>query len=198
MSPKIVDKESRRKEIALQAYEYLITVGVENFTTDGLIKFIGVGKSSLYNYFKSKDEILQEIIHQVMMDYINELETRLQSINSLKKKLLTVFEFYLLDTPEYKEGLKIYREYFSIYHDDKSQHIITSNKEMLEAWSSLVKNIIEYEVQKGKIQKESLNMVHGLICTADGMMMYDGIIEGFSLQDELKKYIENFIVLVEM
>lgn len=198
MSPKIVDKKIRRKEIAIQAYEYLIKVGIENFTTTGLIKFIGVGKSSLYNYFKSKDEIVQEVIYQVMMVYMSEMETRLKKTNSFKEKLLTVFEFYLLGTQEYKEGIKIYREYFSIYYDDKSHYVVESNKKMFHKWRNLVKNITKKEIDKGKIKKESLNMVYGLICTADGMMMYDGIVKEFSLQNELKKYIDTFIELVEI
>lgn len=198
MSPKIVNKEERRKELAFNAYEYLIVTGIENFTTNGLIKHLGIGKSSLYNYFESRDEIIQEIMYHVLMDYTSSMVSMIESEVGLKEKLSTIFEFYLVDSPEYKQGLQIYKEYLSTYFDSSNKKMVMYSEEMAKSWFGLIYDVIEAEVKKGHVKKEALHMANGLACAADGMLMYESMLEDFSLQTELKNYIENFITLVEV
>merc|ERR1712065_105051 len=93
--PKIVNKEQKRKEIALKAYEFICTQGIKNFSTDALIKYMNIGKSSLYNYFKSKDEILYEVQIISTDEYLKNIKNNLQDANTLKEKLYIFFNFYL-------------------------------------------------------------------------------------------------------
>ena len=57
--PKIVDHESRRREIALKATEVFLEFGYKNIGMRQLCEQLGMSKSAVYHYYKSKDELFK-------------------------------------------------------------------------------------------------------------------------------------------
>ncbi len=86
MSPKIIDKDEKRRDIVYKACDFILDYGVKNFSTSSFIKHLKIGKSSLYHYFKSKDEILYEVYYQIALDDIKRSEKIVNSSMSLKEK----------------------------------------------------------------------------------------------------------------
>ena len=58
MTPKIVDKEQRRLEIALAALEVFAREGFETTSISQIAKAIGIGKGTVYEYFPSKEALI--------------------------------------------------------------------------------------------------------------------------------------------
>ena len=58
MSPKIIDKEQRKYEIALVALEVFAEKGFEASSISEVAKLAGIGKGTIYEYFVSKEELI--------------------------------------------------------------------------------------------------------------------------------------------
>ncbi|GAA0876935.1 TetR/AcrR family transcriptional regulator [Wandonia haliotis] len=54
--------EEKREEILLKATQVYTRYGIRSVTMDDLARELSVSKKTIYNYFKDKDEIVQEII----------------------------------------------------------------------------------------------------------------------------------------
>ncbi len=57
MAPKVVDKEQRRKEIALSCLDLIHDVGIKKLTVSQVAQTAGIGKGTIYEYFENKEDI---------------------------------------------------------------------------------------------------------------------------------------------
>ena len=57
MAPKIVDREQRKKEIALAALEVFAEHGIESTSISQIAAAAGIGKGTVYEYFDTKLEL---------------------------------------------------------------------------------------------------------------------------------------------
>ena len=63
MSPKIVDRDLRRREIAMAALEVFAEHGFEATSISQIAAAAGVGKGTIYLYFATKAELTVEAAH---------------------------------------------------------------------------------------------------------------------------------------
>lgn len=59
--PKIVDKKQKRADIAMAAMGVFAEKGYENTPVREISKSAGIGKGTFYEYFKDKEDVLNEI-----------------------------------------------------------------------------------------------------------------------------------------
>ena len=196
--PKIVNKEKKRKEIALKAYEFIMENGIKKFSTDTLIIYMGIGKSSLYNYFKSKDEILFEVYRIGADDYIEQLKVNIQKANTLKEKLYTLFSFYLVDVIENPNLKDLYKKYTMVSLEDKTDYMIMINEKFINNLEPIVNEIFTSELKKGTVKKEALSFIEYLQISVDGIFIYSCGLRNFDLKEKVEKFIDSFIKLVEV
>ncbi len=71
--PKIVDKAKRKSEIAAVALNLFAQKGFESTTLQNIADAAGLGKGTLYHYFKSKGDMLKNVADEIMMEYVNAL-----------------------------------------------------------------------------------------------------------------------------
>ncbi|CAM4192754.1 TetR family transcriptional regulator [Bacillus wiedmannii] len=64
----VKEYEERRKEILETAERLFITKGYTKTTVNDILKEIGIAKGTFYHYFKSKEEVMDEIIMRVIKD----------------------------------------------------------------------------------------------------------------------------------
>lgn len=84
--PKIIDVEKKREEIMKEALEVFAEKGYYNTTLSDIAERCGMGRTTLYQYFKNKDEI-----YNYTIDYITGVvENDYKSI--IKQPDLTVIE----------------------------------------------------------------------------------------------------------
>ncbi|MCF7912077.1 MAG: TetR/AcrR family transcriptional regulator [Candidatus Cloacimonetes bacterium] len=57
MAPKIVDREEKKREIVMAAMEVFSEKGVANTKMIDIARAAGIGKGTIYEYFKNKDDI---------------------------------------------------------------------------------------------------------------------------------------------
>ncbi|HDR7276649.1 TetR/AcrR family transcriptional regulator [Bacillus cereus] len=62
----IKEYEERRKEILETAERLFLTKGYTKTTVNDILKEIGIAKGTFYHYFKSKEEVMDEIIMRII------------------------------------------------------------------------------------------------------------------------------------
>src|ERR1700743_2283885 len=81
-------KEDIIQEQILQAAKRLFQVhGLHKVTMDDVAKAIGKGRSSLYYYYKSKDEIFDAVMHIEIQDMLNSIAHAVNRVPTVEQKL---------------------------------------------------------------------------------------------------------------
>lgn len=78
----MVDKDEFRKKIIISAGQIFSRYGFRKTTMDELAKALKMGKSSIYYYFKSKEEIFEAVILSEANMLRNELTKAIKSVDS--------------------------------------------------------------------------------------------------------------------
>ena len=73
MSPKIVDKELKKMEILHAAIKVFASKGIPNTKMIDIAREAGIGKGTIYEYFRSKKEIIQETF-QAFLQELDQVE----------------------------------------------------------------------------------------------------------------------------
>ncbi|WP_434658776.1 TetR/AcrR family transcriptional regulator [Sulfurimonas sp. NW9] len=65
----IVDKEQKKKDIALGTKALILKDGINNITIAQIAKAANIGKGTVYEYFKNKDEVVFELVEILMQEH---------------------------------------------------------------------------------------------------------------------------------
>ena len=74
--------EKRKKELLKIAYDMFLTQGYENTSVDEIIEKAQIAKGTYYYYFKSKEQMLEEVI-DMMIDYETEMAKQIIGMDIL-------------------------------------------------------------------------------------------------------------------
>ncbi|MCU5098260.1 TetR/AcrR family transcriptional regulator [Bacillus wiedmannii] len=87
----VKEYEERRKEILETAERLFITKGYTKTTVNDILKEIGIAKGTFYHYFKSKEEVMDEIIMRIIKDDVAKAKAIVSNPNiSVLEKLFRV------------------------------------------------------------------------------------------------------------
>lgn len=75
---RIVKKpDERRREIILGSRDLFLSQGYENTTMQDVMTKLRIAKGTTYHYFKSKEELLEAVVDDMVTDYVNVIEKSL-------------------------------------------------------------------------------------------------------------------------
>jgi len=83
----MINKEEFRKKVIISAGQIFSRYGFKKTTMDEIAKALKMGKSSIYYYFKSKEEIFEAVVLYEANLLRNELTTSIKSVESPVDKL---------------------------------------------------------------------------------------------------------------
>jgi len=164
---KIVNKQEKRKEIALNCKELFLEKGMK-VTVLALAQSAHVGKGTIYEYFKNKEDIIFEILNLLIEEFNKEFFVRLNSVNTAFEKLLIFAEFFYRD---YKDLQKIYKEFLSINLTTSTQEMkefATGNKEF---YYKVLEDILKYGIAKKELKKKSLKYKRIIYTMCEGLFI---------------------------
>jgi AcrR family transcriptional regulator len=88
----VLSKEEQLKDEAIQAAQKLFQqYGFHKTTMEDIAKAMGRGKSTLYYYYKSKDEIFLAVIMQEIEDVFKTTKKAIEKVNNAEEKLKVYF-----------------------------------------------------------------------------------------------------------
>src|SRR5690625_475580 len=87
-------KKIKRPELMKTTEKLLLEQGYGGFNFSALSKLLGVGRSTLYEYYASKDELIVDYMNELMVNYTDELSVIVASENA-KDQLLQLIELMI-------------------------------------------------------------------------------------------------------
>ena len=193
----IVDKVQKKKDIAFSCKDLFVQNGINSLTISQIAKVAGVGKGTIYEYFKNKEEIVFELVNILMKEHSEKLQITLGEQSSVKNMIKKFAEFFYTD--ENSELRTIYKEFISI-------SLVTPNKEMLAFQTECFNNyflwfeeIFKRGVSEGELIPQALGLVKGIFVTAEGMFIDStSTNEIYDVENDLNSYIDNLFELIEV
>jgi AcrR family transcriptional regulator len=141
----MVNKEEFRKKIIISAGQIFSRYGFRKTTMDEIAKALKMGKSSIYYYFKSKEEIFEAVVLHEANILRNELTMAIKSVDSPIGKM----ENYVFVRMKAFEKLA---NYYNAIFDKNLDHFefiekIRSKYDLEEI--AILRLILYYGVRKG-------------------------------------------------
>jgi TetR/AcrR family acrAB operon transcriptional repressor len=192
-----VDKDKKRRDIAIACTELLLEKGIKNLTITEIAKTAGIGKGTVYDYFNNKEEIVFEIIRNFIERHHRYLLSQSDKRTSTKQKIFYLFDFFLSEFKSYEKHLDVYREYLSVTLSSKFSPMIEFNKEFSGFIKNILEDIIEEGIKKGEIKDVSRNLVDGIMKAERGYMLVAWA-EDRDLRKDFKAYINTLFDLIEI
>ena len=157
MAPKIVDKEMRRLEIATAASILFGRYGFDKVKIDDVAKAAGIGKGTVYEYFKNKDELIngafEMLIGHIMQEISATVDLTLKPLDALEK--LTFSMATALDHVGDQYGF--FLEYvLMLSRGGGNTDIMT---DMLIEYRGLVAGLLEAAVDAGQV-RQNVDIAH--------------------------------------
>lgn len=97
-TPDLNKEDQKRAEIITAAQKIFQVYGLEKTTMDDIASAVGMGKSSLYYYFKSKEDVFYAVAKCEMEDMTAIIRRELDACKTPSRRLKTLFvsRFYAL------------------------------------------------------------------------------------------------------
>ena len=173
--PKIVDKDSKRKEIARIAMGLFALNGFEKTSIREITSRIGMGKGTFYDYFKDKEDILNEITQLIfeemagtLIEKIGHVEDPISLLTGLLKEAVKMDDDSEQLMLTYYD---IWRRGFSQKHESKYIEIVQKH---INNSRLTIAAIIETAKAQGKVRADidSSMMATMLFALFDGLCFH--------------------------
>jgi AcrR family transcriptional regulator len=190
--PKVIPeyKEAAKTKIIEAARKVFTKKGYHDTTMDDIAKEIGVSKGALYSYFKSKEDLLQEISlqnHQTLRDIIN---------TACKSHDLTqaLEEVYTQMTEKYGGNMHTNFEIIALAaHDSKTQKII---REDFRRDIDTVQTFLEDKMKHGTMRTDVNARILAELFTSLYMGTMAKLILGFDTKEVHNNWIESMLLIL--
>jgi len=184
-------KEQKRKSIAKSTCALFIEKGYVNITISEIAKVANIGKGTVYEYFKNKEEIVFELMACLQEDYDPKLQKKLEQKSSTKEKILYLFDIYLGADEIVQIQRKIYKEYLSVFIGHRTEKMKEYHHQMIQKYTKIVNEIFTQAIQNKEISEYSHDMIPSIFATLDGFFIAQ--VEN----DIIYKYVDTLFVLLE-
>ena len=189
--PKIVNSDEKINFICEKAYEEFIRNGVNNFSLNKFIEAINMSKGQFYYYFKTKEELISEVIDKKAQKIFDDTVENVAKEKTFCNKLLSLFSFYLGNcSQEDKQFDKLIKDTFYLYLNMKNQYIKQKNAEYYDFIHKIVDEIFTEMIEIDYIKNDSKKFIPSLIATADGMYLQSMTLENYDIKKNLIDYID--------
>lgn len=193
----IVDKVQKRKDIALACKEIFFQHGIKDLTISQIAKTAGIGKGTLYDYFKNKEDIVFEIVNILVQERNIIVEKRMSELTITKDKIKLFSSFFYSD--EDIELRQLYKEFISISLSSPDEKMIEFQTKCFELHYDWFEKIIQDAIDSGEIIEQSKHLTRGMFVTADGMFIASSSTNAIEdVQREINNYIDAIFELIEV
>jgi AcrR family transcriptional regulator len=142
------EQQRRRKEIFDASAHLFLDNGFHETTMRDIADAAGIGKSTLYDYFKSKDDIMISYFEnelQLITDRAHEIMNQEQNVVEKLRKIMQMHLEYLVDNKNFYLKLTVEAQRLSI----QSQQRIQTRR---HAYQDMLRNLIEDGIHSGELR----------------------------------------------
>ena len=187
------EQAKRRHEIFHKVASVFVKKGFHETSMREIAEAAGLGKSTLYDYFKTKDEILVYFFEDQLNDLTNEAQkVALQNL-SADKRLRQIMEIYI-------ESLQANKNLF-LKLTQESQRLKPQSQKLVQekryAYQDLVRALIDEGIREGIFRKVNSLLAARLLISGMSSVIYGSRSTG-TPQEMLRETLDIFFKGIEI
>ncbi|MBD3789395.1 MAG: TetR/AcrR family transcriptional regulator [Campylobacterales bacterium] len=192
----IVNKEEKRKNIALSCKSLLLEHGINNLTISQIAKTAGIGKGTVYEYFQNKEDIVFEIITLFIAEHEEDFDKQVKQAHSTKEKIYHFLNL-LYANEETKKHLSLYREFIAISLMDGTSEMRKFSQNCQNRFTGILEKIIEEAIANHEILPVAREMIPTLHLFSKGLVIDTQMLQ-MDAQAEIERFVETLFTLIEI
>jgi len=198
LSPRKINKEEKRREVALSCRELIYEVGMKNLTVAQVAIAAGIGKGTIYEYFENKDDIIFEIINIHIEEHHKKFIKEVEKLKTVREKIELFFEFVLSEEPDLVRRFNGYKEFLSIVLSDDNLSMKEFNCNKNEFFRGELVKIFAQGIASGELKEESLDLADGILTYQKGLTVRKMSQANFDAREDFEKFINTIFKLLEV
>ncbi len=146
-------KHTKRDLILDSAFELFMKNGYENTKIIEVAERAGIGKGTVYEYFKSKDELFCEILKTKILDSYYHTQQNLQGIKSNEEKLECLIMKELNNAKVFGNMQNILPNLFHGMNESTNKDFISSMHQLMEIKFKIIFGIVSDGISSGEFKQ---------------------------------------------
>lgn len=173
MSPKLIDKEVKKQKILIAAMKVFARKGVANTKMADVAEEAGIGKGTIYEYFKNKDDIFAEAFHHFMEQMDAVIAKRLFKIHDPLEKIAALIAGWIeVIQNNSTDFIEILMDFWAEGVRYKHQATVFDMKKLYDEYRKIIAEILEEGIAKGKIRPVNTTLTASILIAAlDGLAL---------------------------
>jgi AcrR family transcriptional regulator len=170
--PKIVDKKEKAEIIAVAALKTFRERGYNKTRMVDIAQMAGMGKGTLYEYFKDKADILRFAFDQYFSVFSQGILEAMAEKTRPSDKILALIDFALRHAAEWEDHCAIYVDYFGAARIEERKRFSLSD--IYTEMKNILENLIKEAQSAGEIdeQFDPSAVAELLISIYDGIVLH--------------------------
>jgi AcrR family transcriptional regulator len=172
MCPKIIDKEAKKQDILKASMKVFARKGVANTKMADIAEAASIGKGTIYEYFKSKEDIFAEAFQHFTKQMDAVLARHMFKIYDPLEKLEALISGWIeIMQNTSTEFIEIMMDFWAEGVRDKHPTVFDMKKLYYE-YRKLIVEILEEGISKGKIRPVNTTLTASILIAAmDGLIL---------------------------
>jgi TetR/AcrR family acrAB operon transcriptional repressor len=170
--PRTVDKDKKAKDIARAALEVFRERGFHNARMVDIAEAAGIGKGTVYEYFRDKLGILQFELDQYFLAFKEGIAGAVSCQATPGKQLISLVDFAFEHVAEWEEHCAVFVDYFSVARTGRDPAL--SLKEIYGEMRFVLTALIENAQASGEVRAEldPVAVAELLVSIFDGVVLH--------------------------
>jgi AcrR family transcriptional regulator len=192
--PRRVDKEKKTAEIGAAAVRVFRDMGYHNTRMADIADAASVGKGTLYEYFKNKQDILQFEFEQYFAAFTSGAVKAMAQASSPGARLLSLVNFAFAHLSEWQNHCAVYVDYFGSARSNEAGNF--SLKKIYDEIQSIIERLIQEGQASGEINKavDPSAAAELLVSVFDGIILHGVFTERGCEMDALRTAAQEMII----
>lgn len=145
------DKYAEKKTLAILAAAKIFSIkGYHGSTTGDIASELGIKQGSLYYYFKSKEQALQDVCEFGLKEYVGQMRDLCDQNSSISEKIRAVFAAHLSNYRNQYSAMKV--------HNDQRLYLAKERRSLIKKlgteYRTLLEQLLQRAVEQGQLREE--------------------------------------------
>jgi TetR/AcrR family fatty acid metabolism transcriptional regulator len=175
MSPRFVDKEEKKRDILMAAMRVFAQGGVVKTKMADIAAAAGIGKGTIYEYFRSKEDIFAAAYHQMFEGVEEKIEAvmadDIEPEEKLRQLMVVTVEGVLGDGGEFAGIMMAFWSEGIRNRNDRILDVIDL-KQLYAEFRGIISSILTEGIQQGRFRKVDISLTASVLIGAmDGILL---------------------------
>ena len=173
--PKIIDKQAKKQDIIEAAMKVFAQKGFANTKMADVAEKANIGKGTIYEYFKSKEEIFEFVFNHFMESMETSVAKAIFKITDPVEKIKVIFQSWAdMIATHTTDIVEIMLDFWAeaVRKKDEKELGIVKLEKIYEDFRKIIKSILDEGVRLGKFKSVDTFYTASLMLGAmDGLMI---------------------------